>query len=127
MDEGRWQLRYRGGDVGIGLLVRPNPAGHTLNVRGQARSLAGHTLSLAGYTLDSGLAEALPVAGHTLDSGVVEALPVATPRRLDVVTEPSARSELPTGEFALSNLERGRYDMLVRFGAREIELTDVAL
>jgi hypothetical protein len=41
-------------------------------------------------------------------------------------SEPSARTEVePTGEFALANLERGRYDVLLRFGAREIELSGV--
>jgi hypothetical protein len=33
----------------------------------------------------------------------------------------------PTGEFALPNLQRGRYDVLVRLGAREIELTNLEL
>ena len=38
----------------------------------------------------------------------------------------SARSEVePSGEFALSNLDRGRYDVLLRFGAHEIELSGV--
>jgi hypothetical protein len=38
------------------------------------------------------------------------------------------RSEVDrSGEFALSNLERGRYDVLLRFGAHEIELSDVEL
>jgi hypothetical protein len=96
--EGSWQLLYRGGDVDIDLLVRPNQDGQTLSVRGQALSLAG-----AGIT-----------------GGEVEALPLAQGRQ--------SRAQLePTGEFALSNLERGRYDMFVRVGAREIELNDVEL
>ena len=33
--------------------------------------------------------------------------------------------DLDGGEFALSNLEHGRYDVLLRFGAHEIELSDV--
>ena len=33
----------------------------------------------------------------------------------------------PSGEFALPNLERGRYDMLLRLGAQEIELSGVDL
>jgi hypothetical protein len=41
---------------------------------------------------------------------------------------PSARSELePTGEFALPNLARGRYDVLLRFGTHEIELNGLEL
>jgi hypothetical protein len=104
--EGSWQLLYRGGDVDIDLLVRPNQDGRTTSVRGQA----------------------LPLSGVSIDAGVVEALPSDTPRALHNAVLPSARSELePTGEFALSNLERGRYDVLVRFGAREIELSGVEL
>ena len=107
MVEGPWQLLYRGGDVDVDLLVRPNQDGHTLNVRGQALSVAGDNFGT---------------------QGVVEALPADAPRRLHGSLEPSARTELePTGEFALSNLERGRYDVLLRFGAREIELTGVEL
>jgi hypothetical protein len=42
--------------------------------------------------------------------------------------EPTVRAEVePTGEFALSNLERGRYDVLLHFGAQEIELSGVEL
>jgi len=33
----------------------------------------------------------------------------------------------PGGEFAFSELRRGRYDVLVRLGAREIELSGVEL
>jgi hypothetical protein len=107
MLEGPWQLLYRGGDVDVDLLVRPNQDGHTLNVRGQALSVAGDTFGT---------------------QGVVEALPADEPRRLHGATEPSARTSLePSGEFALSNLERGRYDVLLRFGAREIELSGVEL
>ena len=40
-----------------------------------------------------------------------------------VATQPARAS----GEFAISNLERGRYDVLLRFGAHEIELSDVEL
>jgi hypothetical protein len=104
--DGPWQLLYRGGDVDVDLLVRPNQDGRTMSVRGQALSLAGSALG----------------------SGVVEALPADLPKRLHGRAEPRARSELePSGEFALSNLERGRYDVLLRFGAREIELSDVEL
>src|SRR5207245_1691579 len=82
---GPWQLLYRGGDVDVDLLVRPNRDGHTLNVRGQALSLGGGSVGL----------------------GVVEALPVDAPRQLQGRAAPTARSELqPSGEFALSNLER---------------------
>jgi hypothetical protein len=104
--EGPWQLLYRGDDVDIDLLVRPNQDGHTISVRGQA----------------------LPLTGASIDAGVVEALPADAPRPLHSGVTPSARSELePSGEFALSNLERGRYDVLVRFGAREIQLSGVEL
>jgi hypothetical protein len=102
--EGPWQLLYRGGDVDIDLLVRPNLDGSTLNVRGQALSLVGESIG----------------------AGVVEALPSDLPRRSHPRSTPSARSEVEaTGEFALSNLKRGRYDVLLRFGAREIELSGV--
>jgi hypothetical protein len=105
--EGPWQLLYRGGDVDVDLLVKPNQDGRTLTVRGQALSVAGDDFG-----------------AH----GVVEALPADVPKRLHGVAEPSAVSDLePTGEFALSNLERGRYDVLLRFGAREIELSGVEL
>jgi hypothetical protein len=104
--DGPWQLLYRGGDVDIDLFVRPNLDGRTMSVRGQA----------------------LALAGGIIDAGSVEALPADVPRPLHGGAEPSARSELePTGEFALANLERGRYDVLVRFGAREIELNDLEL
>lgn len=105
--EGPWQLLYRGADVDVDLLVRPNQDGRTLNVRGQALSIAGDTFGT---------------------QGVVEALPADEPRQLRGASEPSARAYLePSGEFALSNLARGRYDVLLRFGAREIELTGVEL
>jgi hypothetical protein len=104
--EGPWQLLYRGGDVDIDLLVRPNQDGHTTSVRGQA----------------------LPLTGASIDAGVVEAMLANEPRPLHGGVAPTARSELePGGEFALSNLERGRYDVLLRFGAREIELNGVEL
>jgi hypothetical protein len=99
--DGPWQLLYRGGDVDIDLLVRPNQDGRTMSVRGQA----------------------LPLAGASIDVGSVEALPADLPRPLRGEPQASASSKLePSGEFALSNLERGRYDVLVRLGAREIEL-----
>ena len=102
--EGPWQLLYRSGDVDIDLLVRPSQDGRTMSVRGQA----------------------LSVRGQHFYSGVVEALPSDNPRPLHGDARVSARSDLePSGEFALSNLERGRYDVLVRFGAREIELSGV--
>jgi hypothetical protein len=104
--DGPWQLLYRGGDVDVDLLVRPNQDGHTLSVRGQA----------------------LPLADVAIGEGVVEALPANTPGRLHGRPIATARSEVePSGEFALSNLERGRYDVLLKFGAREIELSDVEL
>jgi hypothetical protein len=104
--EGSWQLLYRGGDVDIDLLVRPNQDGRTTSLRGQALSLTGAHMA----------------------AGMVEALPTDSPRRLRDNRMPSARSELePTGEFALWNLERGRYDVLVRFGVHEIELNGVEL
>jgi hypothetical protein len=104
--EGPWQLLYRGGDVDVDLFVRPNQDGHTLSLRGQA----------------------LPLAGGTVGAGVVEATPADVPRRLHGRTRPSARSELePSGEFALPNLERGRYDVMLRFGSHEIELSDLEL
>ena len=105
--DGPWQLLYRSGDVDVDLLVRPNQDGHTLNVRGQALSVGGDAFDL---------------------QGVVEALPADAPRPIQGAVQPSARTLLePSGEFALSNLEHGRYDVLLRFGAREIELSDVEL
>src|SRR5260221_9027096 len=82
--DGPWQLLYRGGDVDVDLLVRPNQDGRTMNVRGQALSLAGDAVGI----------------------GIVEAMPADVPRRLHGPVEPSARTEVEaTGEFALSNLE----------------------
>src|SRR5438105_104270 len=102
--EGPWQLLYRGGDVDVDLFVRPNHDGRTINVRGQALSLAG---------------------AH-LGSGVVEALRADEPPRSHGLTSASVRSEMEaSGEFALQNLERGRYDVMLRFGPHEIELSDV--
>lgn len=104
--DGPWQLLYRGGDVDVDLLVRPNQDGRTMNVRGQALSLLGEYVGM----------------------GTVEATLADMPRRLYGPVEPSARTELDSsGEFALSNLERGRYDVLLRFGLREIELNGVEL
>src|SRR5215471_14637047 len=105
--DGPWQLLYRGGDVDVDLLVRPNQDGHTLNVRGQALSVAGDTFDVPG---------------------VIEALPADAPHPIHGSPQPSARTLLePSGEFALSNLEHGRYDMLLHLGAREIELSDVEI
>jgi len=102
--EGPWQLLYRGGDVDVDLLVRPNQDGRTLNVRGQAMSAGSESVGV----------------------GVVEAKRSDLPRRLHGPATPSARSEVEaSGEFALSNLTRGRYDVLLRFGAHEIELNGV--
>jgi hypothetical protein len=105
--EGPWQLLYRGGNVDVDLLVRPNKDGRTMNVRGQA----------------------LTLGGDSVGAGTVEALPADLPRGLhDLRTVPSATTNVDaSGEFAISNLERGRYDVLVRFGAHEIELSDVEL
>lgn len=104
---GPWQLLYRGGDVDVDLLVRPNQDGRTSNVRGQALSLVGATIG----------------------AGVVEAMPSDVPRQLHEDDQSSVRRSAvaPSGEFALPNLKRGRYDMLLRFGAHEIELSDVEL
>jgi hypothetical protein len=104
--EGPWQLLYRGDDVDIDLLVRPNQDGRTTSVRGQALNLSGSSIA----------------------AGVVVAVPTDQPRPIRGEPMPSARSELESsGEFALSNLQRGRYDVVVRFGAREIELSGVEL
>jgi hypothetical protein len=103
---GPWQLLYRGGNVDVDLLVRPNQDGRTINLRGQA----------------------LAIEGHSVGSGIVEALPADQPRRLEGRVPPSARSRLEaSGEFALPNLARGRYDVFLRFGAEEIELSGVEL
>ena len=104
--DGPWQLLYRGGEVDIDLLVRPNRDGHTMNVRGQALSLDGESVG----------------------SGTVEAVPVGLPRPLHADHAPTIRSEVdPSGEFALASVERGRYDVLLRFGGREIELSEVEI
>src|SRR5258708_1428583 len=58
--DGPWQLLYRGGDVDVDLLVRPNQDGRTMNVRGQALSLISEYVG----------------------AGTVEATPVDLPRRL---------------------------------------------
>jgi hypothetical protein len=102
--DGPWQLLYRGGDVDVDLLVRPNQDGRTLSVRGQA-------LSLVGDAIGAGVVEASP-------SNVKLAQPGGEPLSIRSTVEAS-------GEFALSNLVRGRYDVLLRFGAHEIELSDV--
>jgi hypothetical protein len=104
MVDGPWQLLYRGGNVDVDLLIRPNQDGHTMNVRGQALSLAGNFVC----------------------AGIVEALPSDVPFMLHGAPPPSVRSEVdPSGEFALANLERGRYNVLFHFGAQEIELSGV--
>jgi hypothetical protein len=104
--QGPWQLLYRGGDVDVDLLVRPNQDGRTLNLRGQALSHAGDAVGI----------------------GIVEAHPADLPRRLHTPPRPARRTEVDaSGEFALSNLERGRYDMMLRIGAHEIELNGVEL
>ena len=98
---GSWQLLYHGADVDVDLLIRPNPDGGTLSVRGQA----------------------LARPGAAIHSGTLEVLPAGT-------AEPTtlARTALePTGEFALPALARGRYDLLLRLGSREIQLADVEL
>jgi hypothetical protein len=105
--EGPWQLLYRGGNVDVDLLVRPNNDGRTMNVRGQA----------------------LTLGGDSVGAGIVEALPSDLPRSLHgLKTIPTATTNVDaSGEFAIANLERGRYDVLLRFGAHEIELSDVEL
>jgi hypothetical protein len=86
--------------------VRPNQDGRTLNLRGQAMSLLGEFVG----------------------AGSVEAMLTDVPRQLHDPLEPAARTDVePSGEFALSNLERGRYDVFLRFGNREIELSGVEL
>lgn len=94
-----WQLLYRGGDIDVDLLVRPNKDGRTLHVRGQA----------------------LPVSGGTVGSGVVEAIP----RGLDVAEHVARTAIEPTGVFTLPGLERGQYDVLLRLEVCEIELSDL--
>jgi len=60
--------------------------------------------------------------------GVVEATPADAPRPLHGDLLEPVRSEVkPSGEFALRNLERGTYDMLLRLGSHEIELSGVEL
>ena len=72
--------------------------------------------------------QALSLLGEFVGIGTVEATPADIPRPLHGPVEPSARTELdPSGEFALPNLQRGRYDVLLRFGVREIELSGVEL
>jgi hypothetical protein len=103
--DGPWHLLYRGGEVDVDLLVRPNQDGHTLNVRGQALALAGDFIC----------------------AGVVEAQPSDTPRRVNNgAGSLTVRSAVePSGEFALANLERGRYDVSLNIGVHRIELSDV--
>jgi hypothetical protein len=100
-------LLYRGGNIDVDLLVRPNKDGRTMNVRGQA----------------------LTFGGDAIGFGVVEALPADLPRTVHGHRIlPSATTNVEaSGEFAISNLERGRYDVFLRFGAHEIELSDVEL
>jgi hypothetical protein len=106
---GSWQLLYRGGDVDIDLLVRPDQDGRTMTVRGQA-------LSLIGETIGAGSVEVLALDHQQ------------THRPAETQRQPMMRSNLePSGEFALANLERGHYDLLIRFGTRQIELSDVEL
>jgi hypothetical protein len=103
---GPWQLLYRSGDVDIDLFVRPNQDGRTMNVRGQALSL--------GTT--------------SIGTGVVEALLTEQTRAQPSEPPDPVRSAVElSGEFALTNLERGRYDVFLRFGTRQIELNDVEL
>jgi hypothetical protein len=104
MVDGPWQLLYRGEGVDVDLLVRPNQDGRTMNVRGQA----------------------LSIVGDSVCAGVVEALPSDLPRQLHGLTTSPVRSELDqSGEFSLANVERGRYDVWLRFGVHEIELSGV--
>jgi hypothetical protein len=72
--------------------------------------------------------QALSLGTTSISAGVVEALPTH-PERTHLGDSPDpVRSEVePSGEFALTNLERGRYDVFLRFGAHEIELNDVEL
>jgi hypothetical protein len=103
---GAWQLLYRGGDVDVDLMVRPNQDGRTTNVRGQA----------------------LALGGASLGAGVVEATLADEPRPVRGGSSEPVRSDVDSsGEFALPNLERGTYDMLLRLGSHEIELSGVEL
>src|SRR5437762_7678437 len=71
--EGPWQLLYRGGNVDVDLLVRPNKDGRTMNVLGQALTLGGDSVC----------------------AGVVEALPADLPRSLHgLKTAPSATTNV---------------------------------
>jgi hypothetical protein len=87
-------------------MVRPNQDGRTMNVRGQA----------------------IPAGGGAIGEATVEVLRTDTPRPLRGSVQPSARSHVEaSGEFALAGLERGRYDVLLHLGARDIELSDVEI
>jgi hypothetical protein len=96
-----WQLLYQGAEVDVDMLIRPNPDGRTMNVRGQA----------------------LARPGMAIQSGTLEVLPAGTAKPSTI-----ARAALePTGEFALPALSHGRYDLLLRLESREIELPDLEL
>jgi hypothetical protein len=97
-----WQLLYRGSDVDIDMLIRPNADGETMSVRGQA-------LTLDGGPVSEGRLEVLSSGRGLPEEWVAETA-------LD-----------HAGEFALPRIQPGRYHMLLRLDAREVELTDIDL
>ena len=97
-----WQLLYRGSDVDIDMLIRPNADGETMSVRGQA-------LTLDGGPVSEGRLEVLSSIRGLPEESVAETA-------LD-----------QSGEFALPRIQPGRYHMRLRLDAREVELTDIDL
>ncbi|HEV2124826.1 MAG TPA: hypothetical protein VGW38_18925 [Chloroflexota bacterium] len=98
-----WQILYRGADVDVDVLIRPS---------GDSRA---HTI----------LGQALAQSGTPIKSGQVEVLrtdPGNEHKSTVMLTE-----LLPTGEFVLPHLSRGRYDLLLRLDAREIHVPDIEL
>lgn len=103
-----WQLLYRAADVDVDLLVRPNPGGHTVQVRGQALAVA------PGPPLQRGSLDVWLARGTGATGGASRSVLTSTP--LDAM-----------GEFVLPPLAHGRYDLLLRLEGREVELGDVEL